>query len=171
MMTLNSPNNQTHESIGYIVGGSLKDSFRVRLTVPPQDVQEGSFVVIESGGWLFYGLVTDLQLGSTDPRFADEQTEERLPAGVAKLLHGQTLYTTLEVMPAYGQTAYRIDILARSGIDGFVITTGTHTHADLLKAAIAAGADGLGHDPGARAGRRRLRQPYRPPPEPHCHDG
>ncbi len=100
MMTLNSPNNQTHESIGYIVGGSLKDSFRVRLTVPPQDVQEGSFVVIESGGWLFYGLVTDLQLGSTDPRFADEQTEERLPAGVAKLLHGQTLYTTLEVMPA-----------------------------------------------------------------------
>ena len=25
--------------IGYVVGGSLKDSFRVRLTVPPQDVQ------------------------------------------------------------------------------------------------------------------------------------
>ncbi len=86
--------------IGYVVGGSLKDSFKVRLTVPPQDVQEGSFVVVESGNWLFYGLVTDLQLGSTDPRFADEQSELRLPPQVAELLHGQTLYTTLEVLPA-----------------------------------------------------------------------
>ncbi len=36
-------------------------------------------MVIESGDWLFYGLVTDLQLGATDPRFADEQSETRLP--------------------------------------------------------------------------------------------
>lgn len=86
--------------IGYIVGGSLKDAFRVRLTVPPQQVQEGGFVVIESGDWLFYGLVVDLELGATDPRFADEQSEARLPANLAALLHGQTLYTTLEVLPA-----------------------------------------------------------------------
>jgi len=76
--------------VGYVVGGTLKDSLSVRLTVPPQQVQEGSFVVIESSPWQFYGLVTDLQLGSTDPRFADEQSEKRLPAGLAKLLHGQT---------------------------------------------------------------------------------
>ena len=43
--------------------------------------------------------MTDLQLGSTDPRFADEQ-ETRLPAGLANLLHGQTLFTNLEVLPA-----------------------------------------------------------------------
>ncbi len=85
--------------IGYIVGGGLKESFRVRLTVPSQDVQEGAFVVMESGDWLFYGLVTDLQLGATDPRFADEQ-ETRLPPELAKLLHGQTLFTNLEVLPA-----------------------------------------------------------------------
>ncbi len=35
--------------IGYIVGGGLKESFRARLTVPSQDVQEGAFVVIPSG--------------------------------------------------------------------------------------------------------------------------
>ena len=91
---------QNGEYIGYLVGGTLKDSLRVRLTVPPQQVQEGGFVVIESGEWQFYGLVTDLQLGATDPRFADEQSEERLPAGLARLLHGQTLYTNLEVLPA-----------------------------------------------------------------------
>lgn len=85
--------------IGYIVGGGLKESFRVRLTVPSQDVQEGAFVVIESGDWLFYGLVTDLQLGATDPRFADEQ-ETRLPPKLAAQLHGQTLYTNLEVLPS-----------------------------------------------------------------------
>ena len=86
--------------IGYIVGGGLKDSFRARLTVPAQDVQEGAFVVIPSGDWQFYGLVTDLQLGSTDPRFADEQTETRLPPVLAQALHGQTLFTNLEILPA-----------------------------------------------------------------------
>ncbi len=88
------------ELIGYVVGGGLKENLNVRLTVPPQDVQEGSFVVIHSGDWQFYGLVTDLQLGATDPRFADEQSETRLPSGLAALLHGQTLFTNLEVLPA-----------------------------------------------------------------------
>jgi DNA helicase HerA-like ATPase len=94
--TINNP----QSAIGYIVGGGLKESFRVRLTIPAQEVQEGGFVVIESGDWQFYGLVTDLQLGATDPRFADEQSETRLPAGLARLLHGQTLFTNLEVLPA-----------------------------------------------------------------------
>jgi len=87
--------------IGYVVGGGLRENLRVRLTVPAQNVQEGGFVVVESGGWQFYGLVTDLQLGATDPRFADEQSDEgRLPPTLAKLLHGQTLYTNLEVLPS-----------------------------------------------------------------------
>jgi hypothetical protein len=85
--------------IGYVVGGGLEANLQVRLTVPPQEVQEGSFVVGDSGGWRFYGLVTDFQLGSTNPRFADEQSEERLPRQLAELLHGQTLYTNLAVMP------------------------------------------------------------------------
>jgi hypothetical protein len=89
--------------IGYIVGGSLKEGLRVRLTIAPQEVQEGSFVVTESADWLFYGLVTDMLLGSTDPRFADEQSEMRLPPALAALLHGQTLYTNLDVLPVLMQ--------------------------------------------------------------------
>jgi hypothetical protein len=91
--------NQKSE-IGYLVGGGLKENFRVRLTVDPLSVQEGAFVVLESGDYQFYGLVTDLQLGATDPRFADEQSEQRFPPALAKALHGQTLYTNLEVLPA-----------------------------------------------------------------------
>ena len=47
------------EQIGYIVGGSLKENLRVRLTVPANSVQEGAFVVVESGDWLFYGNLAD----------------------------------------------------------------------------------------------------------------
>jgi hypothetical protein len=90
----------TQPEIGYIVGGGLKENLRVRLTIPAQEIQEGGFVIIKSGDWQFYGLVTDLQLGATDPRFADEQSEMRLPPELAHLLHGQTLYTNLEVLPA-----------------------------------------------------------------------
>ncbi len=86
--------------IGTIVGGGLKANLQARLMVPPQTVQEGAFVVVESGGWLFYGLVTDLQLGATDPRFADEGNQARLAPQMAKLLHGQTLYTNIEIMAA-----------------------------------------------------------------------
>ena len=88
------------ESIGYVISGGLKENLHVRLTIPSQEVQEGAFVIIRSGNWQFYGLVTDLLLGATDPRFADEQSETRLPPSLARLLHGQTLYTNLEVLPA-----------------------------------------------------------------------
>ena len=86
-------------SIGYIIGGSLRDSFSARLTVDPESVQEGSFVVTDSGNMRFYGLVTDIRLGSTDPRFADEQMEGKFPAMVSRALLGQTLYTNLEILP------------------------------------------------------------------------
>jgi DNA helicase HerA-like ATPase len=86
--------------IGKVVGGGLKDSLQVRLEIPAEQVQEGAFVVIESGNWLFHGLVTDLQLGATDPRFADEPIDNRVAGYLAEQLYGQTLFTNLEVLPA-----------------------------------------------------------------------
>ncbi|HQV94286.1 MAG TPA: ATP-binding protein [Anaerolineales bacterium] len=85
--------------IGYLVGGGLKENFRVRLILSPQEVQEGAFVIIQSGEWNYYGIVTDIQLGATDPRFADEQMDGRFPSHISKALHGQTLYANLEVLP------------------------------------------------------------------------
>ena len=100
MHDLKNNSKNIQQSIGYIIAGSLKDNLRVRLSIPPQEIQEGSFVVTQSGDWKFYGLVTDIQLGATDPRFADEQIENRLPKGLSSLLHGQTLYTNLEMLPS-----------------------------------------------------------------------
>lgn len=82
--------------MGYIVGGSLKSGLRARLTVPADTVQEGSFVVCDTARYRYYGLVTDLQLGATDPRFADEKSD-RLPEAIRGALYGKTLYTTLEM--------------------------------------------------------------------------
>ena len=87
-----------NEPIGYIVGGGLKEGFRIRLTVPADRVQEGSFVVCENGRLQFFGLITDLQLGATDPRFADEKTD-RLQPIIQQALLGKTLYTTLNMYP------------------------------------------------------------------------
>ncbi|MBI5823877.1 MAG: DUF87 domain-containing protein [Chloroflexi bacterium] len=94
---------ENKDQIGYIVGGGLKESFQARLTVSAQEVQEGAFVVIENSNWRYYGLVTDIQLGATDPRFADEQMEKRFPPELAQALHGRTLYTNLEILPALMQ--------------------------------------------------------------------
>lgn len=82
--------------IGYVVGGGLREGLRVRLNVPADQVQEGSFVVCDSGQWRYYGLITDLQLGATDPRFADEQSD-RLQASISAALLGKTLFTTMSM--------------------------------------------------------------------------
>ena len=100
MAEMKHSNHPAQATIGYVVGGGLKENLNIRLTVPAQEVQEGSFIVVESGDWLFYGIATDLLLGATDPRFADEQSQQRLPAHLANLLHGQTLFTNLVMMPA-----------------------------------------------------------------------
>ena len=71
---------EIRQAIGNIIGGGLKANLFVRLDVPAQTVQEGGFVVIESGDWLFYGLVTDLQLDSLDPRYAEETAYRQLQA-------------------------------------------------------------------------------------------
>lgn len=93
-------NEQYREEIGFVVGGGLRENLKVRLEVPADEVQEGAFVVIESRNWLFYGLITDFQLGATDPRFADEHGGTRVPSKLAPLLHQNTLFTDIEVMPA-----------------------------------------------------------------------
>ncbi len=89
---------EMNTTIGYIVGGGLKEGFRIRLTVPADQVQEGSFVVCDNGRYRYFGLVTDLQLGATDPRFADEKSD-RLQPVIQQALLGKTLYTTLTMYP------------------------------------------------------------------------
>ncbi|PWH19722.1 MAG: hypothetical protein DDG59_02105 [Anaerolineae bacterium] len=147
-MQMNLPNQtQPNQTIGYIVGGGLRENLRARLTVPADQVQEGSFVVIYSGNWTFYGLVTNLQLHATDPRFAEEQLGERFPAPIAESLRAQTLFTNLEILPvlmlergpepgtqAYRQWRAEIDQGLRSEPGILPVKTVPSHHADVCLA-------------------------------------
>jgi DNA helicase HerA-like ATPase len=103
MMTTQNPDNLSsnkNEPIGFISGGGLEANLQVRLTVPAQSVQSGAFVVMDSGYWRFYGLVTDLQLGATDLQYANQLNIHRFDPALASILNKQTLFTNLAVMPA-----------------------------------------------------------------------
>ena len=104
-MTTQNPNNLSpnNEPIGFISGGGLEANLQVRLTVPAQTVQSGAFVVMDSGYWRFYGLVTDLQLGATDLQYANQLNINRFDPALATILNKQTLFTNLAVMPALMQ--------------------------------------------------------------------
>ena len=145
--------------IGYIVSGGLKDNLYVRLTVPAKSVQEGAFLVTETDDheWLFYGLVTDLQLGTTDPRFADELSEERLPPLLAQVLTrpdavhqpGDAAGTDAGTRPGAGQQGLRyLDPRDRRRSAGAAAPDPGQDH----PAAPLAGAPG-----GSRRHRRNLR--------------
>ncbi len=95
--------NMNGQTIGYVTGGSLKEGLLARLTAAPDAVQEGGFVVIESGGRRFYGLVTNLRLDASDPRFAENRNEQRLGPRIGRLLHQQTLFTEIEILPVLMQ--------------------------------------------------------------------
>ncbi len=85
--------------IGFVIGGGLEANLDVRLSVPPQDVQEGAFVVIDSNNWRFYGLVTDLRLTAIDEQYANQLNYHRFTPYLAEQLNKQTLFTNLAVMP------------------------------------------------------------------------
>jgi hypothetical protein len=88
-----------NSTIGYVISGGLEANLDVRLTVPPQEVQEGAFVVIDSNNWRFYGLVTDLRLTAIDEHYANQLNSQRFAPHLAEYLNKQTLFTDLAVMP------------------------------------------------------------------------
>lgn len=92
-----------NDRVGYVIGGSLKDSLRIRITDPNQQVREGSFVVIQSGTIRYYGLITNIILCASDARFADERTLHRFPEAIREKLRRQTLYKEVDVLPSLMQ--------------------------------------------------------------------
>ena len=90
---------QPDHEIGTVIGGSLSENLTARLYDPPQEIQEGSFVTIKSGDWQFYGLITDIRLGSTDPRFSDEQIDVYYPSMIATTLREEVLYSNAVILP------------------------------------------------------------------------
>ena len=60
------------DQLGMVVGGSLTKGIDVRLEggVPIEEVSVGRFVTIQAERRRFFGVVTDISLGQTDPAMA-----------------------------------------------------------------------------------------------------
>ncbi len=86
------------EVLGYVLGGSLQEGLTVRLQIPPQDIQEGAFVVMDAPGWRFFGVVTDVALRTTHPRYVENETPDLNPV-LTRMLRRSTLYVTATVLP------------------------------------------------------------------------
>lgn len=86
------------ETLGYVLGGSLQEGLVVRLQVPPHQVHEGAFVVMDAAPWRFYGVVTNVVLRATHPRYVETETPHLAPA-LTHMLRQSTLYVTATVLP------------------------------------------------------------------------
>lgn len=86
--------------MGVVVGGSLTEGVEIRLDVGSsvEDIQVGTFVTIQGNKHRFFGVVTDIALGSADPRLKHTPLQGEDPF-IAQVISGTVAYGTISVMP------------------------------------------------------------------------
>ena len=96
------PFNLTGLRLGQVVGGSLSQGLEVRLDawgeVSVEDVKVGSFVTVQGTRQRFFGVVTDIALGSSDPRLAHNPPDVDDPL-VAQAISGAVAYGSVTILP------------------------------------------------------------------------
>ena len=72
------------QSLGQVVGGSLSQGVEIRLDsrgpISVEDIKVGSFVTIQGSRQRCFGVVTDIELGSSDPRLKQSRTWRQFSA-------------------------------------------------------------------------------------------
>ncbi len=86
--------------LGLVVDGSLANGIEVRLdsSTSVEKVKVGTFVTIRGGEHQFFGVVTDVALGSTDPRLKQLSVDVEDPF-ISQALLGTLAYGTVSVLP------------------------------------------------------------------------
>ncbi|MGH2544351.1 MAG: helicase HerA domain-containing protein, partial [Ardenticatenaceae bacterium] len=86
--------------LGMVVAGSLTDGMEVRLdpATSIEDIKVGTFVNIQGQALRFFGVVTDIALGSTDPMLRLTPPDVSNPF-IAQVVSGTTAYGTITVEP------------------------------------------------------------------------
>jgi DNA helicase HerA-like ATPase len=86
--------------LGLVVDGSLSQGIEVRLDPDAsiEDIKVGAFVTIQGQHSTFFGTVTDVTLGSTDPRLkhTPPQVDDAL---VLQVVSGTVAYGAISVLP------------------------------------------------------------------------
>jgi len=86
--------------LGIVVSGSLNKGVEVKLdsSASVEDMAVGRYVAIEGNKRRFFGMITDVSLGVTDPRLALTPPDVSDPF-IAEILSGTSTYGTLHVSP------------------------------------------------------------------------
>ena len=78
-------------ALGLVVGGSLAQGVEIRLNPSGEtlveDVKVGTFVTIQGSRYRFFGVVTDLELTSSDPRLKHSPPDSGDPV-MAQVISG-----------------------------------------------------------------------------------
>lgn len=87
-------------ALGLVVDGSLSQGVEVRLDpdASVEDIKVGTFITIRGTHNNFFGVVTDVSLGSTDPRLKHTPPQGDAPF-IAQVLAGTVAYGTISVLP------------------------------------------------------------------------
>ncbi len=86
--------------LGLVVDGSLANGIEVRLdqAASVEDVKVGAFVTIRGSGHQFFGVVTDVSLGSADSRLKHGSVDLANPF-VSQALSGTVAYGAASILP------------------------------------------------------------------------
>jgi DNA helicase HerA-like ATPase len=86
--------------LGLVVDGSLTQGVEIRLdaTTSVEDIKVGTFVIIQGDKHRFFGVLSDITLGSTDPRLKHmpPQLDDKF---VTQVISGTVAYGAISVMP------------------------------------------------------------------------
>ncbi len=88
--------------LGVVVGGSLTQGVEIRLDPEGhtviEDIKAGTFITIQGDRYRFFGVVTDLELSSADPRVRHTPPDLSDPL-IAQIVSGSVAYGTVSVLP------------------------------------------------------------------------
>ena len=95
-----SPLGPGQAPLGLVVEGSLGRGVEVRLDAGAavEDIKVGTFVTIQGSSNRFFGVVTDISLGSTDARLSRTPPQVDDPY-IALVVEGTVAYGTISVLP------------------------------------------------------------------------
>ncbi len=91
---------EARNRLGLVVAGSLAEGLEVRLDpgVSIEEMAVGRYVVIDGRQRRFFGMVTDVKLGTSNPQFAISPPDVSDPF-VAEVIDGTSTFGALKVMP------------------------------------------------------------------------
>ena len=95
-----TPDDQERTRLGMVVSGSLTDGVQVRLdpATSVEEIRVGRYVTIQGERMRFFGVVTDVSLGATDPSLKFNPPDVSNPF-IAQVVSGTAAYGVMEVEP------------------------------------------------------------------------